>query len=94
VNPKVADLHSYVGYYRAVLGRDDYQQPLKMALSLDSEGSDVAARAAEAYAIRGDKARAIELIKQIIAKGSNIKTLQRSRDLRDLLSETGILANK
>jgi tetratricopeptide (TPR) repeat protein len=94
VNPKLADLHSYVGYYRAVLGREDYQQPLRMALKLDPDNGDVAARAAEAYAIRGDKERAIELIKQIIAKGSNIKSLQRSRDLRGLLSGTGILASK
>ncbi|MGH9720038.1 MAG: tetratricopeptide repeat protein, partial [Bryobacteraceae bacterium] len=94
VNPRRGELHSYLGYYRAMLGRPDYREPLQTALQLAPADLGTVARVAEGFAVRGDTARAVELVKQLIAQGYNVKFLQRSLELRGLLEAAGVPAPK
>jgi tetratricopeptide (TPR) repeat protein len=94
VNPKNAELHSYLGYYRAMLGLANYGDSLRLALELAPEDLSMTSRIAEAYAIQGEKGRAVDLVRQIVAKGYNVQSLRRSHDLRGLLSAAGIKTNQ
>lgn len=93
VNPNRGDLHSYLGLYRALLGRAGYREPLQVALRLAPADLSIRARVAEAYAIRGDRELAADLVKQLIAAGYDLKTLLRSPALRTVQEPAGVRGN-
>ena len=89
-NPKRLDLLAQAGFYRAMLQRPDYKQPLEMVLASPAAELETLATVAEAYAAAGDKVKAIELIKTLHARGYNTRSFLRSPWVKALLPETGI----
>ena len=84
VNPKLSTLYSSQAFYRALLGRKDFVAPIARALELTPDNGDVLERAAEAYAISGDRPRAEAYLGQAIAHGVAAKSIERSEYLKGL----------
>ncbi len=84
INPKLSTLYSSQAFYRALLGRKDFAAPIARALELTPDNGDVLERAAETYAIAGDRPRAEEHLGKAIAHGVAAKSIQRSEYLKGL----------
>jgi eukaryotic-like serine/threonine-protein kinase len=86
INPKRFTLHSTLAFYRALMGRNDFGAPLQTALDLAPGNADVIERAAETYAIAGQKDRARQIIQSAADRGIHLKSVQRSEYLREVIS--------
>jgi serine/threonine protein kinase/lipoprotein NlpI len=80
------------GLYRAYLGRADFVVPVERALSLAPESAEALERAATAYAVAGDKARATEYLNQALLRGYPRESMARNEYLKDLMP--GLQAKK
>jgi tetratricopeptide (TPR) repeat protein len=85
VNPKSVTLYSSLGFYRALLGRKDFSAPIERALELAPERGLTHLRAAETYAIAGNRQRAVEFLERALKLGVSIKSVQRNEYLKDVL---------
>ena len=84
INPKSVALYSSLGFYRALMGREDFAAPVEHALELAPDNKEPLLRGAEAYAIAGNKHRAAELLDKAVALGVSPKAVMRSEYLKDL----------
>jgi tetratricopeptide (TPR) repeat protein len=84
INPKRFTLYSSQAFYRALAGRKDYAAPITRAIELAPDNGDVLERAAETYAIAGDRQRAGEFLGKAIARGVPAKSIERSEYLKGL----------
>jgi serine/threonine protein kinase/tetratricopeptide (TPR) repeat protein len=86
INPKRFTLHSTLAFYRALMGRNDFVAPVQTALDLAPANAEVIERAAETYAIAGQKDRARQTLESAAARGIHLKSVQRSEYLKDVIS--------
>jgi len=84
INPKSVILYSSQGFYRALMGRQDFVAPLERALNLDPERGETLLRAAETYAIAGRRQQAVEFLGRALARKVSMKSVQRSEYLKDI----------
>lgn len=80
------------GLYRAYLGRADFVVPVERALRLAPESAEALERAATAYAVAGDKARATEYLNKALLRGYPRESMARNEYLKDLMP--GLQAKK
>ena len=80
------------GIYRAYLGRADFVVPVQRALRLAPDSAEALERAATAYAVAGDKARAADYLSQALRRGYPAQSIARNESLKDLAS--GMQAKK
>ena len=92
VNPQSATTYSSLAFYRALLKRRDFVDPLRRSQHLAPGDVDVLTQNAESYAIMGDRTRALELVRQALALGEPADTMRGSEHLRDLVP--GALATR
>ncbi len=90
VNPNDAKLTSSLAFYRALAGRPDFLAPLRRSLQLAPHSQEILCRNAEAYVIAGDRAHALELVRQA-TNGCDTAT-HRSIYLQDLVPPAGAKA--
>ena len=90
VNPNDAKLTSSLAFYRALAGRPDFLAPLRRSLQLDPHSQEILCRNAETYVIAGDRAHALELVRQA-TNGCDTAT-HRSIYLQDLVPPAGAKA--
>jgi tetratricopeptide (TPR) repeat protein len=89
INPKSVILYSTLGFYRALSGRRDFSDPVERALQMAPNRAETLIRAAEAYAIGGNKQRAGQLLNQAVAAGIPQESVERSEYLSDLRKPSG-----
>lgn len=87
VNPKFVTLYSNLILYRALAGRPDYQAAIDRALALAPGRGETMLRAAEAYAITGNAARAREYAAKATISGTSMRQVQRSEYLKAVLAK-------
>jgi tetratricopeptide (TPR) repeat protein len=84
ITPQSESLTSQLAFYRALLGRKDFAEAVERALRMAPDRGETLLRAAETYAIAGDRKRATELLEKALAHGIPMKTVLRSEYLKDL----------
>jgi eukaryotic-like serine/threonine-protein kinase len=84
ITPMSESLTSLLAFYRALLGRKDFAAAAERALQIAPDRGQTLLRAAEAYAISGDRRRATELLEKALARGVSMKSVLRSEYLKDL----------
>lgn len=81
IAPQTPALHSALGFYCALLGKQDYLPSVERALELAPNHRDTLLRAAETFAVAGNRDRAAQILGVAVARGLPLQSIQRSEYL-------------